>query len=69
MDYPDDALSQESTGDLDPVPELRDALAAINAWWESGNFSRKPELWQQMRSALAKYHVRYSVLAGSREND
>lgn len=28
------------------------ALKEINAYWESGNFTRKPELWEQIRSAI-----------------
>lgn len=36
------------------APELYEALEAINDYWESGNFSRRKDLWDNMRSALAK---------------
>jgi hypothetical protein len=36
------------------APDLLKALEAINSHWEAGNFSRKPELWEPMRAAIAK---------------
>lgn len=36
------------------APDLLEALEAINAHWESGNFSRNPDLWEPMRAAIAK---------------
>lgn len=34
--------------------DLLASLQAINAHWESGNFCRKPELWEPMKAAIAK---------------
>lgn len=34
-------------------PKLFKALKDIDAHWEAGNFSRTPELWRQMKEAIA----------------
>lgn len=34
--------------------EALEALEAINAHWEAGNFSRQPHLWETMKAAIAK---------------
>jgi hypothetical protein len=31
---------------------LRDALSAMNSYWNSGNFTRKHDLWDVMRAEL-----------------
>jgi hypothetical protein len=36
------------------APELLEALQAICAHWDAGNFSRQPNLWDGMRAAIAK---------------
>jgi hypothetical protein len=36
------------------APELLEALESIENHWSSGNFSRKPELWKKMKTAIAK---------------
>lgn len=40
------------------APELLEALKAINQWWESDNFSRRQDLWDQMRAAITKAEAR-----------
>lgn len=36
------------------APNLLDAVIAINGYWESGNFSREPELWEKFKAAIKK---------------
>ncbi|MES2779878.1 MAG: hypothetical protein V4651_08260 [Bacteroidota bacterium] len=34
--------------------EMLAALQAMDAYWQSGFIYRKPELWQQIKAAIAK---------------
>jgi len=36
------------------APDLLVALKTMNAYWESGNFTRRTELWDVMRAAIDK---------------
>jgi hypothetical protein len=39
---------------IDLKNELLALLKTINEYWEGGNFSREPKLWQRIRATIAK---------------
>lgn len=48
------AIAKANSHLIAAAPDLLEALQAINAHWEAGNFSRREELWAPMREAIAK---------------
>lgn len=48
------ALDPKNASLIAAAPDLLDAVRALLLHWDSGNFSREPELWEMMRSAIAK---------------